>query len=361
MIKAKFSVNYCILFCVCLALVFSACGSSPDAGEKGRAAADKSRPVWVNSIDSVYSNNQYVAAVGTGNNRPAAEKNAFGNLISIFGQSIQVDEKISVSYQEAVKSGVTEGWTQNTGVENTIATSASMDTLVGAEIKEYWFDVSTNTHYAAAVMEKTTAARLYADMIKSNLDMINNLTAMSQAEKNTLEGFSRYQFAAMVADINVSYENLLKFIGAAPPAGVKNGHDYRMEAENIARAIPVTVTVTGDRQGRIQGALAKALAEMGFRSGGANSRYKVEASLNISEVQLQNLQGFKYARYELIAELVDTSTARVVLVPYSINDRQGHASLSEAENRALAAAEKKIGEEYRDELNDYLSRMLPKK
>ena len=345
MSKVNFSFVLCFgLLCVCL----SACGSSPK------------KPAWVNSIDSVYSNDQYVAAVGTGNDRQMAEKSAFGNLIARFGQSIQVDEKISLSYQEAVKSGVTTGWTQDTNVQNTIATSASMDTLVGAEIKETWFESSTNTHYAAAVMEKDTAARLYTGMINANLTMINNLTSMSQAEKDTLEGFSRYQFAAMIADINTSYGNLLKVIGTAPPAGMKPGDDYRLEAVNITKAIPIAVTVKGDRAGRIQGAISRALADLGFRSGVSNSRYTVDAELSITE-DVYPTSPYKWARYVVTASLVDTVPLRVVLVPFSISDREGQNTYDLAVNRALGKVEDIIAYDFKDLVNDYLSRLLPKK
>jgi hypothetical protein len=333
-----------------------ACGSTSAATGGG---SGKGRPLWVDSVDTVYNKSQYVAAVGTGKDRPTAENSAFGSLISIFGQSIKVDQNISSLYQDAVKSGVISSWTENTTMQNTISTSASMDRLVGAEIKEVWEDSKTSTTYAVAVMEKAQAAQLYSDMIKANLGMINNLTSMSQTEKNTLEGFSRYQFAAAVADMNISYENVLKVMSAPVPGGIKKGDDYRLEAVEITKTIPIAVVVRGDRQGRIQSALAKVLTDLGFRSGGNNSRYIVNAQLTISEAQVAN-QTFKFARYEITADLNDTSTNQT-LVPFSISGREGHNLLPEAENVALRAAERAISEEFSYMINDYLSRMMPKK
>ena len=361
MIKNGFSVMVVFLCCI---LVFSACGSSPNSAQNnaaaGRTAAGRVRPAWVDSVDTVYNKNLYVAAVGTGNDRPMAEKNAFAALVAIFGQSIQVDQTVSVTYQEAVKSGVTAGWSEDTAIQNTIATSSSMDALVGAEIKEAWLDSSNNTYYAAAVMEKGKSVMLYTDMIKANQEMIANLTNMNQTQKNSLEGFSRYQFAATVADINSSYENVLKVIGAAPPPGLRKGDEYRLEAANIAKTIPVAVSVRNDRSGRIQGALSKSLADLGLSGGGGNSRYRVEAELSITEVQLANQQN-KFARYVVDASLLDTASGRTVLIPYNINGREGHLTVPEAENRALAAAERKITEEYKDIVSGYLSKFLRRK
>ena len=397
----KLSVS-CIcsgLLCCCLLSVFSACGSSPSSANSGASAGDamasaqaaldrmdgrapaqsgggssassapaarqevtvntsRTKPAWVDSVDSAYNRSQYVAAVGYASNRTMAERNALANLVAFFGQSIQADMTTTNTYREAVKNGVTTGWTDDMSMENTIQTSASMDTLVGAEIREVWYD-SNSTYYAAAVMEKTRTAQLYSDMIRANLNMIGNLVTMNQAEKNSLEGFSRYQFAAAVADINISYGNLLKLIGAAPPDGIKPGDDYRLEAQGIARAIPIGVTVRNDKSGRIQGAFAKALSELGFRSGGTNSRYVLDVGIVTSPVEFPNNQN-KFTRIEVNADLTDTST-RSVLVPYNFNNREGHTSQSEADNRAYAAAERKIGEEYRDMLSEYLSQLLPKR
>jgi hypothetical protein len=390
MLKVKF---VCLLLCF-LALV--ACGSSPSGASPAEAQAaaqgalgrldgqtgapsaqqqgggsssssatqqatvnnSRTKPAWVDSVDSVYNRSQYVAAVGYASNRDMAEKNALASLTAIFGQSIKADQIIVNTYQEAVKNGVTAGWTDNIAMQNTINTSTSMDTLVGAEIKEVWFD-SKSTYYAAAVMEKSRTTQLYNEMIKANQSVIDNLINMNQADKNSLEGFSRYQFAAIVADINITYGNVLQVIGSPVPAGLIKGDNYRLEAQNITKAIPVGITVRNDKAGRIQGAFAKALSDIGFRSGGNNSRYILDVNISVSPVDLPNNTN-KFARIELGANLTDTS-AKSVLLPYNFNSREGHATAAEAENRAYSVAERKINEEYKDLLFTYLSQLLPKK
>jgi hypothetical protein len=345
--------------CFCLLVTFSACGSSPANSGSGASSGDRNRPVWVDSVDSVYGKAQYVAAVGYAADRAMAEKNALANLVAFFGQSIQADQTITNTYQEAVKNGVTAGWSDNIAMQNTIRTSASMDTLIGAEIREVWFDSRSNTHYAAAVMEKAKAARSYTEMVLANQNIINNLVSIGPAEKNSLEGFSRYQFAATVADINTSYGNLLRLIDAPVPAGLTSGDEYRLEAQNIVKAIPVAVTVTNDKSGRIQGAFAKAFADLGFRSGGNNARYALRVEITVSPVDLPN-NANKFARIELSANLTDTAGGSVLL-PYNFNNREGHTSQSEAENRVYLTAERKINEEYAKLLNNYLAQLLPKR
>jgi hypothetical protein len=294
--------------------------------------------------------------VGYAADRTMAERNALANLTAIFGQSIQADQTITNTYHEAVRNGVTAGWSDTIAMQNTITTSASMDTLIGAETKEVWFD-SKSTYYAVAAMEKARTTLLYNDMISANKNMIDNLITMNQTEKNSLEGYSRYQFAAAVADINITYGNVLQVIGSPLPAGLVKGDVYRLEAVNITRAIPVGIRVRNDKANRIQGAFAKAFSDLGFRSGGTSSRYMLEVDITVSEVDLPNNQN-KFVRIEMGANLTDTSVG-VVLRPYNFNSREGHTSYSEAENRSYLVAERKINEEYAQLLRDYLSQLLP--
>jgi len=406
-IKAALSGYFFILVYFCIALVFLACESSPSsrnvssaeaqaaaqaaldrmegkqpASSQGNSTAQlgasqgaatqgassarqepvlntgKNQPAWVNSADSVYNRNQYVAAVGYASSREMVEKNALLNLIAIFGQSIYADTTTTNTYQEVVKNGKTTGYTDSIEIENTIIRSAAMDSLVGAEIKEIWYD-SKSTYYAVAVLEKAKTAQLYSEMIRANQNLIKNLITMSQTEKNSMEGYSRYQFAAVVADINISYGNLLRIIGATPPGELKMGDDYRLEAVDIAKAIPIGLNVQNDKSERIQGAFAKAISDLKFRSGGVNSRYVLDVNIVTSPVDLPN-QTNKYTRIELRANLMDMSS-ETVLLPYNYNTREGHVSQSEADNRAYAAAERKIKDDYAKIFNSYISQLIPKR
>jgi hypothetical protein len=355
MCKIKTNVFSCRMKVFCLLLAFSAC-MTVNAQSKGSSAA---APDWIRDPYKKFDQQTNVAAVGVGNSRQTAEKDALGKLVAIFGQSIQVDEKISTSYREAVQSGAAASWSENTAIDNSIETSAGMDSLVGAEIGDTWFDGKTN-YYAAAVLNKTKALQVYSNMIRTNQAMIDNLVNIPAADKNTLDGFARYQLAATIADITFSYGNLLSHIGAPSFAqGLKRGDDYRLEAQNITKAIPVGITVKNDKSGRIQGAFAKAFADLGFRSGGTNARYVLTVEINTSPVELPN-QVNKFTRIEMTANLTDTG-AKAVLFPFNFNSREGHATQSEADNRAYAAAERKINEEYKNLLNDYLSQLVPKK
>jgi hypothetical protein len=326
-----------------------------------QTSGPRGEPGWVTIPYSVYKESEYVAASGSGANRTAAEKNALAALTAVFGQSIQADLKLMTSFSEAVKNGVVDV-SESNSLQEAINTSTEMDSLVGAEIKDVWYD-GKSVYYAVAAMERVKTAALYADMINANERIIKDLTTMSAAEKNTLDGYSRYQLAATIADTNRAYANVLSVVGkgtgSVVPANLKKGDDYRLEAANLTKNIPIAVRVNGDRSDRIRGAFASVVSGAGFRSGGNSARYVLNVTLTLSEVQLGNQQN-KFARYVVDANLTDTAEG-TVLLPFNINGREGHLNLSEAENRAVATAERKIKETYGGILSEYLSTLLPTK
>ena len=336
-----------IIYLTILTMIFTTCVSTPPA------QMSAGTPDWVRDPYTRYNRQQYVAAVGNGNNRQDAEISALGRLVGEFGQEIQVDSSLVTSYQEAVRAGVVD-WSEVTTNDTAIALSAGMDTLIGAEIGEVW--EGGGSYYVVAILNKPRAITVYTDMVNANLAMIENLTNMTAAEKNTLAGFARYQFAATIADVTVSYWNLLSVIGGNAP-DFKRGDEIRLEAAEILRTIPVGLTVQNDRAGRIQGAFARALSNLGFRSGGANSPYVLDVNITVSPVEFQG-NPFRHARIEVTANLTEINSGTVVL-PYHFNTREGHTSQSEADNLAYGAAERRINNEYANLLRNHLSQLLP--
>jgi hypothetical protein len=317
--------------------------------------AGRARPLWVDSPEAVYNRGAYVAAVGSAGSRDQAEKNALAALSSIYRLSLKADQTITSSYQEMVKNGKTSDWYEGVSLEESIRTSTAMD-LVGAEIRDVWSDGSV--FYAVAVMENAQTSRLYTQMIQDNQRIIDTLTDIPAASRNNMDGLARFQFAITLAEANKVFANVLSVIGAPVPS-MRQSEDYRLESANIVRSMPVSVTVEGDRENRIRSAFAAALAEAGFRTGGTGGPYQLQARLSFSEVQLPN-QSNKFVRYTLDGNFVD-SAGGDILFPYNVNGREGHLSISEAEARALRAAEARIKDDYAKTLSSFLAQLIPKK
>lgn len=321
------------------------------------SSANRGKPAWVDAPDTVYSRQRYVSAVGFGSDRRQAERSALTNLTAVFGQSIQAELQTVTNYSEAVRNKTIQ-ITENNMVQDAITTSVEMDSLMGAQIADVWYD-NRNTHYAVAVMEKEKSTILYTDLIHSNERIITELVTMGNNEKNSLYGYSRYLLAADIADANRVYTNVLTIIGNTPrvnPGTAKNGDDYRLSAMEIARNIPISISVEGDSTGRIRNAFSRSLSSVGFRGGGAGSRYSLNARLSMADANLpgQNI----FVRYMVDADLTDNEE-NSVLLPFNINGREGHINRPEAEERALRTAEQQIINDYGKYLQDYLAILLP--
>ena len=334
------------------------------SGCAGSAAVNYgSAPLWVIDVYSVYNRERYLAANGAAGDRVSAERNAIASLTALFGQSVQADFEAAVYYSQAVTDGVIDSYIDSAEIRQNIRTSSSMNNLVGVEISETWYD--GKQYYAAAVMEKARAVRVYRDLIQVNLDIIENLT--SENERGQLESVIRYRFAAAAADVNMSYRNIISVLGSSV-SGLNTGDYYRAIAQDIIKTIPVAITVTGDRNSKLSGAFAKCFSDWGFNviteyqqgpRAADNTRYVLNAGAVFTPVSLPDNPNF-FSRVEITANFTDTFL-NAVLIPYSISAREGHPSMPEAEARAVASVEQGIKEGYSEILSDYLSRLLPKK
>ena len=335
---------------------FLGCASTPAA--QGSAQSNSS-PQWVNDLFGAYPDSQYIAAIGYGTTRVNAERFALGALVSIFGQSVQADIHATYRYSEAVALGVFEGM-ESVEIQNAVRTTASHDDIIGAEIRDTWYNEREKTYYAVAVIERLRASLIYSGLIADNEDLIQRLITIPPAERNSFEAVTRYAKAAIVADANDVFINILAVLSPASAAlhreERRRGASLRLEAAEICSNIPIALELDQDRAGRVQAAFAQVFADQGMRTvsgqGQGNSRYALEVTLSLTETELPGNQN-KWVRYVVDARFRDR-TRNQVLFPFNINGREGHVTLMEAENRAIRTIEGQILDTFAQSLRQYL-------
>ena len=316
-------------------------------------------PRWVMDPYAAYPRERYLAAVGFDTNRAEAEKKALAALAAIFGQSVQADFSAVTAYSEAVSKGIVSS-SETTNIRDRVSTSTSLDMLVGAETGNVWDD-ARGTVYAVAYLDKERAIAVYGNMIQTNLRNIEKLTAMTPAEKNTLDGYARYRLAAVIAGINAKHAGILAQCGG-PTAEALNmpGADaLNIEASNIIKNVTVIVNVKGDSGNRIRDAFSKVISAEGLRTRGNSPPYTLEVNIDMNEAVFPNNKN-KFCRFTLSAELVENGTDSV-LFPFSLTDRAGHTTYEGAQAVAFQLAEKLIGEKYPSVFKEYLAGLLPEK
>jgi hypothetical protein len=311
----------------------------PTVVSSSAPARTGAKPVWIDAKASVYNKSEHLSEIGIDTRQDGADQKALAALTAVFGQSVEAQQKLSSAYNEAVKAGkVTTS--ESVSMQESIKTSAQLSSLVGVSIADRWYD-GKSTYYSIAVMDNAKAIQVYTSIINGYNETIDVLTNIPTAEKYSFDGYARYKLASIIADGNQEYVRALVYLGATPP-NVKRSADFLSEIKNIAAEIPIFVNVSGDVSNRIKSALTKVITSQGLQGGTLSSRYVLNCNFSLSDANFPNNPN-KFARYLVEGSLIDTTSGNELL-PYKLDGREGHTTIEEARNKAVAAAEKKIGD-----------------
>ncbi|GHT92214.1 hypothetical protein FACS1894140_3930 [Spirochaetia bacterium] len=316
------------------------------------------KPNWIQKPENAFNPAYYICGIGSGGSQEEADANAFANLISYFGQSVESNIQSVQVYKETIN-GNSESLQIRDEISSEIKLSSSMNQLIGAKIYDRWHEPEKQNqrYYAVAVMEKSEVIRIYTRLINDNLVLIEKLIALGSAEKTTINAAARYYCAADIADANAVFKNVLMVLGVSPQgAGGGTGHDYRLSAEKIIAQIPIAIRVKGDVDGRISKAFAQVFSKRGFKTSvaagaaAADRPYTLLADFQTVDVPDSKYQ---YTRFVLSAALMGKDGAE--LLSLSETGREGHTAQSEALQRAIHSAEMLITEgEFAREFAVYL-------
>jgi hypothetical protein len=304
------------------------------------------KPAWVDKPSTAYPEKLFVSAVGAGDSRQVAESNAKAALTAYFRQSVSSKVNISDTERQVNGSSVSES-----NMSQTIESVAALDNLIGAEIKNTWNDRRNNTWYAVAAMDKSVCAKLYTTELNKTISEINTLIDISEGV--SLETIAKCQKALQTADNAELYALILSMLDGPNREPEVSRLTVKISTTlSTAKAIPVDVRVTGDKNGRIKASFAKVFTAAGFKTGNNNSRYALEVTASL-EPAAKN-QYFN-SRCTIDAVLRDTKT-EAELFSYNFIFRGAHpASQQDADNRAFVGSEKKIAEEFPVSLEEYLT------
>jgi hypothetical protein len=309
-------------------------------------AGAQDKPSWVDKPSAVYPERLYVSAVGSGQDRRRAETSALGALSAYFKQSITSTISINDTEKQAGGQSLSES-----RMSQSIEASSALDALIGAEIKATWNDTQNNSWYAVAVMEKLACAGLYAGEFDKAVKEIGVLTG--GLEEVSFETITNCQKARRILEKADIYSLILSMLGGPNrQEEVSRLNAVITAALAEAKAIPVDVRVKGDVNGRIRAAFAGVFTEAGFRTGNSNSRFVLEAAMNLTPADKSR---YFNTRYTVDAVLKDTRTG-AELFSYNASNRESHpAGQAEADNRAVIGAEKKIASEFPAIMREYLN------
>jgi len=318
------------------------------AQTSAQTRSQSAKPVWVDKPSAIYPDALFVSATGGGKSREAAENSAKAALVAYFKQS--VSSQITIVDTEQQAGGKTVQSTSSASMS--IEATAALDALIGVEIKDVWNDTKGKSGWwALVVMEKAQGRERYTAELNKVIGEINLLSDVSGGI--TFDTIAKCRSARKLLPKAEVYALILSMV---------NGPDRHKELIQLAskvdnsltqaRAIPIDVRVTGDRNGQVRAAFAKAFTDQGFRTGNSNSRYALEVKLTLEAAPKNQ---YYNTRYTVDAILRDTQT-EAELLTYNAWDRESHtASQADADNRAIIGALKAIQSEFPGVLEEFLS------
>ena len=307
-------------------------------------------PDWVLNPKTIYPENQFLVAVGSGTTRQSAEYAAAGNLSRIFESRIEADERLIDVVNETEKSLVRS--TEMTSDINIL----SSETLINVQHAEAWKDNLGRYHAVAYINRRETAA-IYRDKIETNTRQIQSLLADENQTSNLLRNYAQSRAALKAAQINDTLLHHLKVIHPAtatfaqPNYSLSEIHQATVEH---AKAIRVAVHLEGDPDHFMTEQVNELATRYGFIIG-------TPAALNLTgrvtiEDSGKRTAGLAFFRYNLSIQIADAQAN--VLETINITGREAVTSPDEAAtrcHRTLSAALKTQGRQSLDAYFDALA------
>lgn len=345
--------------CMLFILFCNSCASIVDADtsliDESRGVSMKEPPLWVFSPEKVFPDSKYLKYVGYGADRNSAEVSALNGLSAIFGRNVISDTGLSTRMEEVILEG-NSSFIDHSVFDQEIISKVNVNNLIGVKIKGFWTDAN-GTWYSVAVIDRAEVADLYKILIQKNNDIISKLTESANKDFYSINSMRAYDFAQEIAiENNNNLEKLFvidynsaKAIGkdvAAPEV-------YGEKQYEIAKEIPVYISIKGDVDDVYKSAFLDALSEFGFSgSTDSNVRYVIDGAVSYTMEETSDGKTSK-CYYDFDSSFTDTKDG-INVFPINIHGRQAHRTASQAKSRAVTDISNKIQSTFNEEFSKYL-------
>lgn len=311
----------------------------------GHTHAEK-QPFWITNPASLYSEREYLVGVGEGDTSKAAEDRAYGVIARIFKAAVDSRTTELEKYLQIETKGKTEVKRQVAIEEMTKVTSEKV--LENVKIAERWQDKTTARYYALAVINRTHAAAALRERI-SSLDA--DAKGLLKTAKETIDKFEKIRTLRRAIRALISRDVYNTDLRVVNPAGKGlensiNLADITRELEVfLAKEFNIYVAVAGDNSSNVRKAVIDGLNRDGFSVLGKEAEANMADLLIVGEAALWKADisdpKWKYMRWCADFQLIDTKNGKT-FGNISRSGKEGHLTLSEAENKAMRVMQKEI-------------------
>ena len=296
---------------------------------------------------SAYPDSEYVSAVGLGNSRQAAERDATAAITREIKQRVQAE----ITAQESlVNDGL--GWSQNNSLLSTVDTTSDIE-ISGITIQEVYSVKHSGGEdwYALALINRQQTGSYYKTKAQNNIDVINAKIIEAYKNPNTFTSAEILHQAVVLAEETDMYLDILNVVNSKMRSIIVPDYKNAQAVAELERQMRANVTVfidvDGDVNGRIQAAFKSVLKKYSVTTSldKDTAAYVLEVSVSFTPFEMTADVANKYARYTLDAAMVEQSTGNTVFT-YAENGREAHLTESEAVQRAIRTTEQAINQKF---------------
>jgi hypothetical protein len=319
-------------------------------------AFSQEKPAWIDSPQGKYPTDQYLAAVGSGDTRKAAENDAAANLAAIFQSNIKAEQTIKERYRELYVSPSQSSLEHQNETVKHISVS-SKQTLYNMQYAESFTDNAGRT-YVLAVLERQPTAEIYNKRIEENERMMDAYIEQSRLAQTPVLKFANLN-AALV--FNKTNEPLKKQLGIIVPGlmyASKSKYDEVKVQEMLLEArkgVPFSVHIANDSQETIGGLIRSILNDQGFIVTN-DGILKINGNVSFEKIDLKRKE--KFVRWSYSLSIADT--LGTVVASFDGRGREGHLTYEEARARALRTMSRKIKTDFSAKVNEYFDKLVRK-
>ena len=332
--------------------VLASCATT--SGDRGGMANANDLPEWYLNPQSVYPDNTYLTAIGTGDTRRDAEQQALAGLSQVFEAQIRVDARTSERYSEIMGAQGTVSESQVRLAQNTNV--RSNQTLLNVQFGEAAVDDMGQVHVIAYI-ERPPTARVYMDLIETNGDQVESFLTQASASDGLVREYAYVSAAAVVASANESLRGQLRIISPGFSEMVSLPYDpdtVLQRRADLASRMRVSVRIDGDGTGRIAGLVREALSEERFPVGAESPVLRVTGSMRIEDGEVN--EDFLSVRWTLTLDMTgpDGST----LVTFEDQSRASGVSREAAVSFAYRDMEEAVQQEFVGAMRGYFDGLV---
>lgn len=244
-------------------------------------------PKWLSNIEAEFPSEEYIRALGEGDNEDLAKEFALSELSAYFSQKIKTDVKASRNI-----SNTNSKHKENSEINQNINISTNVE-LFSVEYTNSFYDKKRKTYYICAYINKSEFWEVLSSKMNTIIKVYERTVQMAELEDELFQKMIDYnRCEKLISDFNSYYERALvmnpkkctdysNFLDNSTP-------DLAMSA-NLKKRITIQIIVNNDRNNKIRGTIAELISNNGMKTVSLNGMYTLVADIDWNETELNNI------------------------------------------------------------------------